>query len=136
MVNLGVGADTTSIDCAFFRQWPVAASACDELLRAAAPEDKRAEWTLLLAGVFLDPRNYFHFTQVDVPLLKYRQEQVHGLLGQRAISPADAPLASTTPAGRVHGSHQGEGSIAGHYSEYMVPSLAEHTGFGFCRFSC
>ena len=36
----------------------------------------------------------------------------------------------------VEVSHQGEGSILGHYSEYLVPSLAEHNGFRFSRFAC
>lgn len=37
---------------------------------------------------------------------------------------------------RVSFGHQGEGAIVGHYSEYIVASLGEHTGFRFCRFGC
>ena len=77
--------------------------------------------------------------------MEYAQKDVHGLLGQRAISAqksqqayqarvhATGRLPKTT---RVEVSHQGEGSIIGHYSEYMVASLAEHVGFRFSQFAC
>lgn len=133
MVRLGQGIDKVAIDCNRFQRWRSAASACADLVRGTMPTGKREEWTLILAAVSLDQqRSYFHFMQVDVPLLRHPQEQVHGLLGQRAISPTGAQETSDAP--RV--GHQGEGSITGHYTEYMAPSLAEHSSLRFGRFAC
>ena len=45
----------------------------------------------------LEAHNLFYFMQFDVPVLRYAQPQVHGLLGQRALSPAPAILRMTSP---------------------------------------
>ena len=38
----------------------------------------------------LEAHNLFYFMQFDVPVLRYAQPQVHGLLGQRALRPPTA----------------------------------------------
>jgi len=181
MVSLSRGRKGTAIQCDDFKRWPVSFGACGLLLRGGAPAAKREEWTLILASLSLNAHtDYFFFTQVDLPLIKHGQEDVHGLLGQTAISvrSTGAPNTATreaanetssadpaatraeeqlqrqpgttslggqgrsasgqTSAESVHVevSHQGEGTILGHYSEYMVASLAEHQGFRFSRFTC
>lgn len=80
--------------------------------------------------------------QVDLPLLKHKQQDVHGLLGQRALAPASLGQGGahggvqleSEALSRVSFGHQGEGAIAGHYADYMVSSLADHSGFRFCQF--
>ena len=57
-------------------------------------------------------------------------------LADEAIDAEPATLRVSVGAQGNHSRHQGEGVISGHYSEYMVASLAEHQGFRFSRFSC
>ena len=142
-----------TIDCKSFAQWPAAAASCDELRRGVAPAERRDEWALMLVMPSLEAHNLFYFMQFDVPVLRYAQPQVHGLLGQRALSPAPADPAiggepETTTAGvgarggaslveaaNARFGHQGEGAIFGRYDQYLVPTIADH-GYTFGRFSC
>ena len=84
----GGGAGGQRLDCKSFAQWPAAAASCDELRRGVAPAARRDEWALMLVMPSLEAHNLFYFMQFDVPVLRYAQPQVHGLLGQRALSPA------------------------------------------------
>ena len=96
-----------------------------------------------------------HFYNAHVDSLPYAQRDVHGLLGQRSISPAPmratvatrpsplGPLALSTAqlqeasaggssAGTMQiaigadGSHQGEGAIEGSYRDYQVRYVSSH----------
>ena len=149
----GGGAGGQRLDCKSFAQWPAAAASCDELRRGVAPAARRDEWALMLVMPSLEPHNLFYFMQFDVPVLRYAQPQVHGLLGQRALSPAPADPAiggepetitagvgarggaSLVEAANARFGHQGEGAIFGRYDQYLVPTIADH-GYTFGRFSC
>ena len=93
------GGEATEIDCARVKAWPRARYACRQLMQGTAPPAKQSEWTLLLVTPWLRPEQRFHFMQVDLPLLRYEQPQVHGLLGQRAIAPKPVDVAA---AARAH----------------------------------
>ena len=84
----GGGVGGQRLDCKSFAQWFAAAASCDELWRGGAPAARRDEWALMLVMPSLEAHNLFYFMQFDVPVLRYAQPQVHGLLGQRALSPA------------------------------------------------
>ena len=156
---------------------------CKAVLDGSAPAHRKEEWLLTLVMATLPRSRLFHFTQIDTPLVRLPQDQVHGLLGQRAVNPAftrtidpaaraaeaarEALFTDREPTGflgaRAHTSrpglrddpatgpsvgrvsasnmaelfgNQGEGAIAGHYSDYIVESLSEHDSFKYSRFVC
>ena len=90
MVTLGGshGIPPSAVDCATFREWELAERSCRALLQGTAPESKRHKWLLMLLMPTLPREQQFFFTQIDIPLVKHVQRDVHGLLGQRAIEPA------------------------------------------------
>ena len=185
MVNYGGknGVSLTTVDCGDFSEYALAATACKAVLDGSAPAHRKEEWLLTLVMATLPRSRLFYFTQIDMPLVRLPQDQVHGLLGQRAVNPAftrtidpaaraaeaarealftdreptgflgakahtSRPGLRDDPAtgpsvGRVSASNtaelfgnQGEGAIAGHYSDYIVESLSEHDGFKYSRFVC
>ena len=177
------GVPLTTVDCGDFSEYALAAKACKAVLDGSAPASRKEEWLLTLVMATLPQSRVFHFTQIDMPLVRLPQDQVHGLLGQRAVNPAftrtidpaaraaeaarEALFTDREPTGflgaRAHTSrpglrddpatgpsvgrvsasntaelfgNQGEGAIAGHYSDYIVESLSEHDGFKYSRFVC
>jgi len=165
MVRLSRGSSMTAIDCHRFKLWRNALAACEALLKGSAPKEDREEWTLMFATSMLNRSDFFYFAQVEIPFIVHAQADVHGLLGQRSVSVSQhtqQPALGRTiqssmrwgaqtghsentandtdpPKGYVHDAqtnNQGEGCISGHYSEYIVPSLADHHGFRFSRFAC
>eukprot|EP00965_Chrysotila_dentata_P015207 502880-Pleurochrysis_carterae.AAC.2 len=74
------------IPCDKFASWHSAFEACQLIaLNEEVPPAKGNEWALILS-TFAKTSDRFFFTQVDLPVLTYSQSQVHGLLGQRAVS--------------------------------------------------
>jgi hypothetical protein len=153
MVRLGTHtpslvSEMTGIDCKEFTQWMIASQACEALRTEIAPGEYREHWTFVLSLPKLNPMtDYFHFLQVDVPMIKHGQADVHGLLGQRVVeAPASTsvahqrqrPSAGTAALDEEHADvdlirsararfgHQGGGAIEGHYTDYMVTSLMDH----------
>lgn len=110
MVRLSRGSNKTTIDCRSFKAWAAALAACEALLKGNAPEKRREEWTLMLATSVLNPDDFFHFAQVDVPYINHAQADVHGLLGQRTVSAMVPDPERRTEA--AHASHLNETSAS------------------------
>ena len=145
MVDLGTA---TEIDCADFARWPAADVACWDALEG----DASHETLLLLAGPKLRREQRFHFMEVELTGLDMRADEVHGLLGQRALQTSvvdgadsgasTSRLASVGASGafalmeaaRRFGA-QGEGAIEGVHTDYTRVALDMHGGARFARFS-
>ena len=67
---------------------------------------------------------------VPTPQVAAAPDEVHGLLGQRAVATAELPLGSASVSARGEASAafgpQGEGAIEGSYLDYRRASLDAH----------
>ncbi|KAL1508465.1 hypothetical protein AB1Y20_004567 [Prymnesium parvum] len=153
------------LSCDDFRRWPTAHEAChlvaQHLSAAVGPqnvaslsEETIQRYLAILAayrGMLFPAHTVFFFLHLAVKRLDARDFSnpalLHGLLGQRLLSPKPVPNRSIVihpddilqSAGAVniqvsHLSSQGEGFIEGTYHDYMVPSLDNHCAFAFSRF--
>ncbi|KAL1518736.1 hypothetical protein AB1Y20_003021 [Prymnesium parvum] len=152
--------------CDDFRRWPKAREAChlvaQHLSAAGWPQNSASlseeavhRYLAILAAYrgMLAPAHtvffYFHLTVEHLDARDFSDPALlHGLLGQRLLSPRPVPNRSSTvihpdhilkSAGAVNTlvsdlSSQGEGFIEGTYHDYMVPSLDNHCVFPFSRF--
>ncbi|KAL1495202.1 hypothetical protein AB1Y20_017067 [Prymnesium parvum] len=156
----------SNVSCADFWRWPKAREAChlvvQHLSAAGGPQNAaslseeviQCYFAILAAyrGMLVpDPAGFFYF-HLAVEHLDARDFSdptlLHGLLGQRLLSPRPVRNRSSTV---IHPDHilksagivnklvsdlgsQGEGFIEGTYHDYMVPSLDNHCAFPFSRF--
>ncbi|KAL1525437.1 hypothetical protein AB1Y20_020295 [Prymnesium parvum] len=153
------------VSCDDFKRWHKALEACYIVAQhmsetngphsaASLPEETIHRYLTILAayrGMLVPAQKVFCFFHLAVEHLDARHFSdpalLHGLLGQRLLTPRPVPNRSTVidpehilkSAGAVNilvsdlGS-QGEGFIEGTYLDYMVPSLDNHCKFPFSRF--
>ena len=85
-------------------------------------------------------RGPVHSRCTHYPQVAAAPDEVHGLLGQRAVATAELPLGSASVSARGEASAafgpQGEGAIEGSYKEYQVPWASTHDTFVHSRFAC
>ncbi|KAL1525806.1 hypothetical protein AB1Y20_020646 [Prymnesium parvum] len=154
------------VSCDDFWRWPKARKAChlvaQHLSAAGVPQNSvslseevvRRYLAILAAyrGMLVPAHSVFYFFHLAVEHLDEHDFSdpalLHGLLGQRLLSPRPVQNRYSTvihpdhilkSAGAVNilvsdlGS-QGEGFIEGTYHDYMVPSLDNHCAFPFSQF--
>ena len=73
-------------------------------------------------------------TPLDKPVDKVLDNASDKAFDEATVRVGIGPRGDTE--GGAHHPQQGEGAIVGHYTEYMVASLAQHRGFRFSRFAC
>ncbi|KAL1503238.1 hypothetical protein AB1Y20_011294 [Prymnesium parvum] len=154
-----------NVSCDDFERWPKAREACYMVVRYLSREGGQQSavslseeviqyyFSILAAyrGMLVPAPTVFFFFHLSVEHLDARDFSdpalLHGLLGQRLLSPRPVPNRSSMihpehilkSAGAVHmlvsdlGS-QGEGFIEGTYHDYMVPTLDNHCSFPFSQF--
>jgi len=155
-----------NVPCDDFRRWPQAHEACQmvaqHLSGAGGPQNDASlsdeviqRYLAILAayhGMLVPAHMVFFFYHLTVEHLDTRDFSnpalLHGLLGQRLLSPRPVQNRSSTvihpdhilqSAGAVNIlvsdlSSQGEGFIEGTYHDYMVPTLDNHCSFPFSQF--
>ncbi|KAL1503846.1 hypothetical protein AB1Y20_012311 [Prymnesium parvum] len=141
-----------NVSCADFWRWPTAREACHLLTVECWFRIMRSSSSFTSLSSTSISMTFFFFHLAVEHLDKHDFSDpvlLHGLLGQRLLSPRPVQNRSSTvihpdhilkSAGSVNilvsdlGS-QGEGFIEGTYHDYMVPSLDNHCAFPFSQFS-
>ena len=123
------GGGGSELNCGSFEAWPAAKTACKKLGDGTAPSAKRELWVLiLLSATALRAEQRFHFMQVDMPIIDYKQADVHGLLGQRAVQPAPVDEAA---AARAHSAQRAAAAEAARRRQFAevepVARMGLHT---------
>jgi hypothetical protein len=154
-VSLGTAAFTMTRDsvnvfptltCSDYVRWSAALAACHkvaayEARAGSTPSSHAIENQKTILGAMRtmnSPKQRFWFGQLSLTRLAFPQQDVHGLLGQRAVSISGQTFEagvlserrSVSPLGK-----QGEGAIEGSYVDYKVERLNEHTRHMHSRFA-